>query len=37
MFQNIDLEMIDLAGEIPLEEPKRQYYFIAALKKLVEA
>lgn len=36
MFQNVDLSEIDLSGAVPTEEPARQYYFIAALKRLVE-
>ena len=36
MFQNVDLSRIDLSAAAPQTEPDRQYYYIAALKKLVE-
>ena len=32
----IDLERIDLSGEVPAEEPQRQYYYMAELKRIVE-
>ncbi|MBP5223846.1 MAG: tRNA (N6-isopentenyl adenosine(37)-C2)-methylthiotransferase MiaB [Lachnospiraceae bacterium] len=36
MYDLIDLERIDLSGEVPAEEPQRQYYYMAELKRIVE-
>ncbi len=35
-MQTFDLSMIDLRGEAPVEEPKRQYYFIGKLNEWVK-
>ena len=36
MNVNIDYEQIDLSKPAPIEEPQRQYYFIAKARKLVK-
>ena len=36
MFNQIDLDQIDLNAEPPMNEPLRQYYYMAKLKKLVK-
>lgn len=36
MYQEIDLDNIDLSAESPTEEPQRQYYFMAKCRKLVK-
>ena len=36
MFNQIDLDQIDLNAEPPVNEPLRQYYYMAKLKKLVK-
>ncbi len=35
MFHPIDLDQIDIAGQPPLGEPERQYYFIAKMREVV--
>ncbi|MCM1325710.1 MAG: tRNA (N6-isopentenyl adenosine(37)-C2)-methylthiotransferase MiaB [Bacteroidales bacterium] len=37
MYNEMDLSRIDLKKESPMEEPDRQYYFIAKCRKWVEA
>lgn len=36
MYDNVDLDRIDLGGEVPEDEPQRQYYFMAFLRRLAE-
>ena len=36
MFHSVEIENVDLTGGIPEKEPARQYYFIAALRQLVQ-
>ena len=36
MFHSVEIENVDLTGGIPEQEPARQYYFIAALRQLVQ-
>ena len=36
MFKEIELERIDISGEAPVEEPERQYYYMAKAKRIVE-
>lgn len=36
-FNNINLDDIDTSGEPPLEEPQRQYYFMAKCREWVRA
>ena len=36
MYQEIDLDKIDIHAEPPTEEPARQYYFMAKCRKWVE-
>ena len=36
MYQEIDLDKIDIYTEPPIEEPARQYYYMAKCRKLVE-
>ena len=36
MFNNIDFDSIDITQEAPVEEPARQYYFIAKAKQYVQ-
>ncbi len=36
MFKEIELERIDISGEVPVEEPERQYYYMAKAKRIVE-
>lgn len=35
MFHPIDLDQIDIAGQPPLGEPERQYYFMAKMREVV--
>ena len=35
MFHQIDLDQIDIAGQPPLGEPERQYYFMAKMREVV--
>ena len=35
--KTLDLDSIDLSLEAPLEEPARQYYFMAKARKYVKA
>lgn len=35
MYQEIDLDKIDINTEPPTEEPARQYYFMAKCRELV--
>lgn len=37
MEKEIDFEQINLEGDAPLEEPARQYYFIAKCREWVKA
>lgn len=37
MYENIDLDKIDITQDPPTEEPARQYYFMAKARKYVEA
>lgn len=37
MYNKIDLDKLDLNSEPPTEEPARQYYFIARLRRYVKA
>lgn len=36
MYSHLNLDEIDLSLEAPLEEPQRQYYFIAKLRRIAE-
>ena len=36
MFNDIDFDSIDITQEAPVEEPARQYYFIAKAKLCVQ-
>ena len=36
MYQEIDLNKIDIHAEPPVEEPARQYYFMARCKEWVK-
>ncbi|MCI8485193.1 MAG: tRNA (N6-isopentenyl adenosine(37)-C2)-methylthiotransferase MiaB [Lachnospiraceae bacterium] len=36
MYQEIDLEKIDLSSEPPIEEPARQYYFMAKCRTWIQ-
>ncbi|MCI8787211.1 MAG: hypothetical protein HFI84_11260 [Eubacterium sp.] len=36
MYQEIDLDKIDIHAEPPIEEPTRQYYFMAKCRKWVK-
>ena len=36
MYENIDLDSIDITGEPPVEEPQRQYYFMAKARVIVK-
>lgn len=36
MYQEIDLDNIDINAEPPAEEPKRQYYFLAKCRRLLK-
>ena len=36
MYNEIDLDKIDIAAEPPAEEPARQYYFMAKCRKYVQ-
>lgn len=36
MYQEIDLDKIDIHAEPPIEEPARQYYFMAKCRKWVK-
>ncbi|MEG1847315.1 MAG: tRNA (N6-isopentenyl adenosine(37)-C2)-methylthiotransferase MiaB [Lachnospiraceae bacterium] len=36
MFENIDLDTIDLSKEAPVQEPERQYYFMAKARNYVK-
>ena len=36
MYNEIDLDKVDLSLEPPSEEPMRQYYFIKKARKIVE-
>ena len=37
LFMNtLDLDKIDLSAEAPVQEPERQYYFMAELRALVK-
>lgn len=36
MYDNVDLDTIDLTQKPPLDEPQRQYYFMAKAKKHVQ-
>ncbi len=36
MFESLDLDKIDLTKEPPIEEPERQYYFMAKVKELLK-
>lgn len=35
IMSNISMDTIDITGEAPLEEPQRQYYYMAAAKKKI--
>ena len=37
MYENIDLDKIDITQDPPTEEPARQYYFMAKARKYVKA
>ena len=37
MYENIDLDKIDITQDPPTEEPERQYYFMAKARKYVKA
>ena len=37
MHQEIDLDKIDIHAEPPIEEPARQYYFMAKCRQIVKA
>lgn len=37
MYNEIDLDIIDLNSEPPAEEPFRQYYFMAKCRRRVQA
>ena len=37
MYENIDLDKIDITQDLPTEEPARQYYFMAKARKYVKA
>ncbi|MDE7114582.1 MAG: tRNA (N6-isopentenyl adenosine(37)-C2)-methylthiotransferase MiaB, partial [Acetatifactor sp.] len=37
MDTNVELDKIDITGEAPLEEPARQYYFMAKARRHLEA
>ena len=34
-MNTLDLDKIDLSAEAPVQEPERQYYFMAKLRALV--
>lgn len=36
MYNEIDLDKVDIMQEPPLEEPMRQYYFMKKARKIVE-
>lgn len=36
MYDEIELDRIDLKAEVPSEEPERQYYFMAKLRNIVD-
>lgn len=36
MYNEIDLDQIDINTEPPIKEPDRQYYFIAKCRRLVQ-
>lgn len=36
MYNEIDIDKIDLDSEPPVEEPERQYYFMAKCRKWVK-
>ena len=36
MYENIDLDKIDITQDPPTEEPERQYYFMAKARKYVK-
>ena len=35
-MNTLDLDKIDLGAEAPVQEPERQYYFMAKLRALVK-
>lgn len=37
MFCNIDLDSIDITKDAPMQEPERQYYFMAKARAYVKA
>ena len=37
MHQEIDLDKIDIHAEPPIEEPARQYYFMAKCRQIVKS
>lgn len=37
MYENIDLDKIDITQDPPTEEPARQFYFMAKARKYVKA
>jgi tRNA-2-methylthio-N6-dimethylallyladenosine synthase len=37
MYNTIDLQNIDLSADAPVQEPERQYYYIAKLQRMVQA
>ncbi len=36
MYNEIDLDIIDINSELPAEEPSRQYYFMAKCRRWVK-
>lgn len=36
MYNNIDLDKIDISGPPPTTEPDRQYYFMAECRQIVK-
>ena len=35
-MNNINIDLVDISGDAPFEEPNRQYYYMAKCKKLLE-